>query len=266
MTPIPITLSGIHFRYDGRGISVFESLSLEFPPGSITAVLGPNGAGKSTLLYLILGLLTPAAGDVLLAQRPQRSYSRRELGRLVGLVAQEEVIPFSFTVQEYVLLGRAPYLSLLETPRPDDIAIAREALTRVGAAEMATRPLQTLSGGERQLVLLARALAQEPRVLLLDEPTAHLDLGNRGRVLDLVRQEVASGVTAIFTTHDPDLAAALANHVVLMRAGQVLAAGSLEDVFTAENLSRTYDVPVRVLQVEDHRVVLVHQNTVASKA
>lgn len=257
MTPIPIALSNIHFRYDGREVSVFEGLSLEIPPGSVTAILGPNGAGKSTLLHLILGLLTPSDGDVLLAQRPHRSYSRRELGRLVGLVAQEEAIPFSFTVQEYVLLGRAPYLSLLESPRPEDFTIAHDALARVGAAEMATRPLQTLSGGERQLVLLARALAQEPRILLLDEPTAHLDLGNKGRVLSLVKQQVTTGVTAIFTTHEPDLAAALADYVVLMRAGQTLAAGSLEDVFTAENLSRTYDVPVRVMQVENHRVVLV---------
>lgn len=256
MTPIPITLSGIHFRYDGREISVFEGLSLEIPPGSITAILGPNGAGKSTLLHLILGLLTPTAGAVLLAQRPQRSYSRRELGRLVGLVAQEEVIPFSFTVQEYVLLGRAPYLSLLESPRPEDFAIAHSALARVGATEMATRPLQTLSGGERQLVLLARALAQEPRVLLLDEPTAHLDLGNKGRVLSLVKEQVAAGVTAILTTHEPDLAAALADYVVLMRAGQALAAGPLEDVFTAENLTRTYNVPIRVMQVDGHRIVL----------
>lgn len=256
MTPLAITLADIHFRYDGRDVALFEKLSLEIPPGSITAVLGPNGAGKSTLLHLILGLLTPAAGTVLLAQRPRRSYSRRELGRLVGLVAQEEAIPFNFTVQEYVLLGRAPHLKLLETPRPQDLEAARQSLARVGAADMAARPLQTLSGGERQLVLLARALAQSPRILLLDEPTAHLDLGNKGRVLQLVRDMVSDGVTAIFTTHEPDIAAALADTVVLMRAGQVLAAGPLDEIFTSENLSRTYDVPVRVLQVEGQRIVL----------
>ena len=256
MTPLAITLADIAFRYDGRDTAVFENLSLEIPPGAITAILGPNRAGKSTLLHLILGRLTPAAGEVLLAHRPRRSYSRRELGRLVGLVAQEETIPFSFTVQEYVLLGRAPYLNLLETPRPADLEIAQQALARVGAAEMAARPLQTLSGGERQLVLLARALAQSPRVLLLDEPTAHLDLGNKARVLHLVRDMVAEGVTAIFTTHEPDLAAAMADTIVLMRAGRVLAAGPLEAVFTSENLSRTYAVPVRVLQVEGQRLVL----------
>ncbi|HOS79754.1 MAG TPA: ABC transporter ATP-binding protein [Anaerolineae bacterium] len=256
MTPISITLSDIHFRYDGREVAVFEGLSLEIPPGSITAILGPNGAGKSTLLYLILGLLAPAQGKVLLAQRPQHSYSRRELGQLVGLVAQEEVIPFNFTAQEYVLLGRAPYLNLLETPRPQDLEIAHHALARVGAADMASRPLQTLSGGERQLIVLARALAQEPRVLLLDEPTAHLDLGNKGRVLELVRQQAEAGATVIFTTHEPDLVGTLADNVVLMRAGQALAAGPLDEVFTGENLSRTYNVPVHVLQVEGKRFIV----------
>lgn len=256
MTPITITLANIAFRYAGREQALFEDLSLEIPAGSITAILGPNGAGKSTLLYLILGLLQPTAGSVLLNARPRYSYSRRELGRLVGLVAQEEAIPFNFTAQEYVLLGRAPHLNLLETPRPHDLEIARQALERIGAATMAHRPLPTLSGGERQLVLLARVLAQAPRVLLLDEPTAHLDLSNKGRVLQLVREMVAEGVTAILTTHEPELAAALADTVVLMRAGRVLAAGPLEQVFTAENLSRTYDIPVRVQQVEGQRFVL----------
>lgn len=256
MSPLAVSIADLHFRYDGRAAALFENLALEIPPGSITAVLGPNGAGKSTLLHLILGWLTPARGDILLGGRPRHSYSRREVGKLVGLVAQEEPIPFNFTVQEYVLLGRAPHLDLLATPRPTDIAIARQALARVGAADMAARSIQTLSGGERQLVLLARVIAQSPRILLLDEPTAHLDLGNKERVLRLVRELVAEGVTALFTTHEPDLAAALADFVVLVRGGRVIAAGRLDDVFTAEHLSQTYGVPVSVHRVEGRRIVL----------
>ncbi|MBN1872586.1 MAG: ABC transporter ATP-binding protein [Anaerolineae bacterium] len=251
-----IALSAIRFSYNGHTRAVFENLSLEIPAGSITAVLGPNGAGKSTLLHLILGLLMPHAGIIQLDRRPRHSYSRRELGRLVGMVSQEETIPFNFTVLEYVLLGRAPYLDLLAVPRAEDIRVAQEALARVGIAELARRPIEALSGGERQLVLIARALAQQPRILLLDEPTAHLDLGNKGRVLHLIQQLVAGGVTAVFTTHEPDLVAAVADYVVLMRAGQTLAAGALEDVFTSENLSQTYNVPVAVAQVEGRRVVL----------
>ncbi|MBN2001882.1 MAG: ABC transporter ATP-binding protein [Anaerolineae bacterium] len=256
MTPSMITLSDVRFSYDGRAHTVFDALSLDIPTGSVTAVLGPNGAGKSTLLHLILGALAPQSGSVHLDRRPRPSYTQREMGRLVGLVAQSETIPFNFTVLEYVLLGRAPHLGLLEMPHAGDVHIAQEALAQVGIAEMAGRSVQALSGGERQLVLIARALAQQPRILLLDEPTAHLDLGNKGRVLTLARQLANAGVTAICTTHEPDLVAAIADYVVLMRAGQALAAGPVETVFTSENLSQTYDTPVQVTRVNGRRVAL----------
>lgn len=251
-----ITLSGIRFSYGGCEHTIFEDLSLDIQTGSITAILGPNGAGKSTLLHLILGLLKPHGGTIHLDQRPRYSYSRREFGRLVGMVSQTETIPFSFTVLEYVLLGRAPYLGMLAVPGDEDVRLAEQALAYLGLAQMAQRHTDALSGGEQQLVLLARALAQQPRILLLDEPTAHLDLGNKGRVLQMVQQLVQTGVTAVFTTHEPDLVAAIADYVVLMRDGQTLAAGAFSDVFTSENLSQTYGVPVRVAQVDGRRVVL----------
>jgi iron complex transport system ATP-binding protein len=250
-----IALSEIRFSYNGREHTVFENLSLEIPAGSITAILGPNGAGKSTLLHLILGILTPASGLILLGQRPRQHYARRELGQMIGLVAQNETTPFNFTVLEYVLLGRAPYLPVLRTPGPEDSRIAHRALTTVGMEAMAGRPIQTLSGGERQLVMIARALAQQPRILLLDEPTSHLDLSNKGRVLQLVRRLADDGVTVAFTTHEPNLTA-VADYLILMRQGQTLAAGPMDVVFTSGNLSQTYDVPVRVAQVDGHRVVL----------
>ncbi len=251
-----ISLSTLRFSYDGRARTLFDGLSLEIPAGSITAILGPNGVGKSTLLHLILGLLKPHAGSVLLNGRSRHTYSRRELGRLVGLVAQTESIPFSFTVMDYVLLGRAPYLGPLDVPGPEDVRVAEKALARLGIDAMARRAIDTLSGGEQQLVVLARALAQQPRILLLDEPTAHLDLGNKGRVLRLVQEMVADGITAVFTTHEPDLVAAIADYVVLMRGGETLAAGTLADTLTSEWLSLTYNVPVTVVEVEGRRVVL----------
>jgi len=172
------------------------------------------------------------------------------------MVAQTESIPFSFTVTDYVLLGRAPYLSPLGVPGLEDVRVAEEALARLGIEAMARRAIDTLSGGEQQLVVLARALAQQPRILLLDEPTAHLDLGNKGRVLRLVQEMVADGITAVFTTHEPDLVAAIADYVVLMRGGQTLAVGKMADVFTSQNLSQTYGVPVTVAQVAGRRIAI----------
>jgi iron complex transport system ATP-binding protein len=250
-----IALSEIRFSYNGNEHAVFEDLSLKIPAGFTTAILGPNGAGKSTLLHLILGILTPASGLILLGQRPRQQYARRELGQMIGLVAQEETMPFNFTVLEYVLLGRAPYLLTLQMPGPEDGRIAHRALTTVGMETMAERPVQTLSGGERQLVMIARALAQQPRILLLDEPTSHLDLSNKGRVLQLIRRLADDGVTVVFTTHEPNLTA-VADYLVLMRHGQTLAAGPMDTVFTSGNLSQTYDVPVTVAQVDGHRVIL----------
>lgn len=255
--PPMIVLRDIRFNYNGHAHTVFEDLSLGIPAGSTTAILGPNGAGKTTLLHLILGILTPASGLILLGQRPRQHYARRELGRLIGLVAQDEAIPFNFTALEYVLLGRAPYLPILQTPGPKDSQIAQRALATVGMETMAERSVQTLSGGERQLVLIARALAQQPRILLLDEPTSHLDLGNKGRVLQLVRRLADDGVTVVFSTHEPNLAT-VADYLVLMRNGQTLAAGPVDAVFTSGNLSLTYDVPVAVAQVDGQRVVLTH--------
>ena len=188
--------------------------------------------------------------------RPLGSYSRGELGREMGLVPQSEHTAFEYSLLEYVLLGHAPYLKPLEMPGPEDARIALDALARVGLAGWEGRSIARLSGGERQLVVVARALAQQPRFLLLDEPTSHLDLGNKARLLALLRDLVSHGVTILLTTHEPELAAGLATHLILIRGGQVLQAGPLNETFTAECLSATYGVPVEVAQVRGRQVVL----------
>ncbi len=251
------SVSGLSFRYDGPGRDVLRDLSLELPAEAVTAILGPNGSGKTTLLRLLLGVLRPRAGTIQLAGQVLGSYSRRERSQFVGLVPQDEHIPFDFTVLEYVLLGRAPYLGPLQMPGEADRQVALEALQRAGLVDMEDRALPTLSGGERQLATVARALAQQPRVLLLDEPTAHLDLSNQGRLLAIIRGMAAQGTTAVLTTHDPSLAAALAGFVVLMRDGRVLAAGPVATTLTEEKLSATYDEPVRVAEVDGRRVILL---------
>jgi iron complex transport system ATP-binding protein len=252
-----LSLSGLSFRYNGTRTDVLRDLSLDVPSGTITAILGPNGSGKTTLLRLLLGVLRPRQGTIRLAGRLQGSYSRRELSQWVGLVPQDEHIPFDFSIMEYVLLGRAPYLGPLAMPGEGDHQVALAALRTTGLAGLQHRPLPNLSGGERQLAVLARALAQRPRILLLDEPTAHLDLANQGRFLGIMRDLVQAGVTLVLTTHDPNLASTVAGFAVLMRQGQILDAGPSGSVLTAEKLSATYGVPVQVYQVGDRRLILL---------
>ena len=254
--PSAITLSSIEFRY-GPGLPpVLQNLSLEIPAGSVTAILGPNGGGKTTLLHVLLGLLAPQAGSLRIAGRAPASYTRRELSRVIGLVPQNEHIPFDFSVLDYVLLGRAPYLGTLDQPGDEDLRRAQAALETAGVGVLRERPVTALSGGERQLILIARALAQSPRILLLDEPTSHLDLANRRAVHDVLRRLADQDVTVILSTHDPNLAASMADHVVLLRRGVVLAAGSVENVLTAEWLSTTYGIPVQVVPWGAHRVIV----------
>jgi iron complex transport system ATP-binding protein len=252
-----ITLSSISFSYNGPGRAVLQDLSLEIPGGKITAILGPNGSGKTTLLRLVLGILRPQQGTILIAGQDQAGYSKRELSQLVGLVPQDEHIPFDFSILEYVLLGRAPYLGPLATPGDADERVALAALHTTGLLDLQDRPLPNLSGGERQLAVVARALAQQPRVLLMDEPTAHLDLGNRGRLLEIMRSLAAQSVTLVLTTHDPNIAAAVADYVVLMRQGQILNAGQTKDMLTSDQLSATYGLHVEVFPVGGKRVVLL---------
>ncbi len=221
---------------------------MDIPARSITAILGPNGSGKTTLLHLLLGLLLPTHGNILLAGRPHGQYSRRDLSQVVGLVPQDEPVTFDLSVLEFVLLGRAPYLNLLERPEERDRQVALRALATIGLTALQHRPVPSLSGGERQLATIARALAQEPLILLSDEPTSHLDLGNTQRILHILRLLGNDGKTIVFTTHDPNLAAAIADYVVLLREGRILATGSTADVLTSEYLSATYGIAVEVIQ------------------
>ncbi len=252
-----ISLDHLRFSYDGAGTTVLADLSLDILPGSITAILGPNGVGKTTLLHIILGLLKPQAGQVWLDGRPQADYSQAELSRLVGLVLQAEFVPFNFTVLEYVLLGRTPYLGLLRMPGTEDYRVAAAAIEGLELRPLQHRPVLELSGGERQMVMLARAIAQQPRILLLDEPTSHLDLSNKARILEVLRRLSQQGVTVVLATHDPEVAISIARNLILMQAGYALASGPLEEVLTAERLTATYGVPVRVVQLEGRPVVLL---------
>ncbi|MCE1255355.1 MAG: ABC transporter ATP-binding protein [Anaerolineae bacterium] len=254
--PILLTFKNIGFSYPTAEKPVFEQFNLDLSAGSVTAILGPNGAGKTTLLHLTLGWLKPQSGEILLEEQNLKAYSRRQLGQKMGLVPQSEHVAFEYSLLEYVMLGRAPYIAPLAMPDAVDNQVAMTALNRVGLDHIYRRSVLGLSGGELQLVLVARALAQQPRLLLLDEPTSHLDLANKIRLIHLLKELATQGVTILFTTHEPEIASALATHLVLMRQGQVFNSGTFSEVFTAQNLSALYNLPVEVVETNGKRVVL----------
>ena len=257
MTGSPIlSLRDLRFGYDSSAPDTLNCPSLDIPARTTTVILGPNGAGKTTLLHVILGLLTPQSGAVHIAGRLQADQTREDLSRLVAVVPQNEHTPFDFSVLEYVLMGRSPHIAILGMPGQADYAIALESIEALGLQHLSQRPVPRLSGGERQLVTLARALAQRTPILLLDEPTAHLDFGNTQRLMGLIDVLAERGTTVIFTSHDPSTAASVAHNVVLMKGGRVLDTGPMSSVFTSELLTLTYGVPVRVATVEGSRVAL----------
>ncbi len=258
MTTPLLSLRQVAFTYPRSTARVLEEVSFDILPGTVNAVLGPNGAGKSTLLYLLLGRYPPRKGEILLKGAPLGEYSRKELSRTVGLVPQKEFVPFDYSIFEYVLLGRTPHLGFLSLPRQEDLASTRQALHSLGLEALAERSVATLSGGEHQLALIARTLAQSPAILLLDEPTAHLDLANKKRVLQIMRSLADRQMTVIYTTHDPESAAAIADHVILMRSGRVLRQGRLDEVFNAANLSETYGTDLDVARIEGTNVILLN--------
>jgi iron complex transport system ATP-binding protein len=253
-----IALQEVSYRYIQSNTMALNRVTVDIPAGTITALLGPNGSGKSTLLHLILGLLNPEHGSVRIMGRPQGESGRREMSRLIGLVPQDEHIPFDLSVLEYVLLGRAPYLDLLERPSSFDRELSHASLVAAGIASLERRPVPSLSGGERQLVTVARALAQQPTILLLDEPTSHLDLANARRILRVLRSLKAAGKTIVLTTHDPNAAAAIADFIILLKGGRVLSSGPTNRTLTTEHLSATYGVEVEVLQAKGRPWVLTH--------
>lgn len=256
MTRPFVRVDKVTFRYGARKKRVLHDLSLEVGENSVTAILGPNGVGKTTLLHLVLGWLQPQRGGVELDGRPLAEYSQRERGKWMSLVPQREHIPFEYSMLEYVLLGRVPYLRPLESPGREDLCIASWALETVGLDPGDKRPITRFSGGERQLLMIARALTQQPRIILLDEPTSHLDLRNKRVLVDILKEQVERGVTLLFTTHEPEVAAALAHRVVLMRDGTILHAGSVDEVMKGDLLSATYASDIVVTEVRGKRVTL----------
>ncbi len=238
---VAMRASAIHAGYPG--VPVLHGVSIEVAAGEMLAIVGPNGAGKSTLLKVLGGSIKQSAGSVELFGRALDSIERREFARTVASVGQENAVAFRFTVLEIVLMGRAPHLGAFRFESPHDLEIASAALERFDLRGLASRHIQELSGGERKRVFLARALAQEPKVALLDEPTAFLDLKHVAEIFARFR-ELCADVVA--TLHDLNAAALYADRVLLLADGAAVAYGTPAEVLTVENLRRVYETDVYV--------------------
>lgn len=237
---------GLRYAYPGAAGPAVADVDLAVGHGSFYAVIGPNGCGKTTLLRLLLGALRPEAGTVEYEGRPVTSWPRREMARRVGVVPQVEPLVFPLTVRALVAMGRYPHLGNWRSEGPGDRAAVLRALETCDVAAFADRPVGTLSGGEQQRVRLARALAQEPDTLVLDEPTAALDISHEMGIFELLRSLAATGVTVLMVTHNLNVAARYADRLLLLDRGQAAAEGPADVVFTRENLERVYRWPLVV--------------------
>ncbi|HYC34061.1 MAG TPA: ABC transporter ATP-binding protein [Gemmatimonadales bacterium] len=238
-------------RYHGAPRPALDRASCGVAAAELVAVVGPNGSGKTTLVRAITGLLPLAGGAVTVDRRAVAEWDRSAFARVVGVVPQREEVVFPLTVGETVLLGRYARLKPLAAPGAADAEAVRAALRRCDVASLAERSVDSLSGGEWQRVRIARALAQEPRALVLDEPTASLDVRHEMELFELIRQLVADGLAGLVITHHLNLAARFADRIVLLAEGAVVAAGTPAEVLTAERLSAVFGWPVAVTTWSD---------------
>ena len=240
-----VRMESVAFAYPGR--EIFLDLNLSIEDGEILGLIGPNSSGKTTLLKLMDGLLQPQGGKVFLEEKDLGLLSRAEVARRVAVVPQEAEVPFAFTAGEIVLMGRSPYLGRFGWEKKTDLEIAHESMALTDVTGLENRPFAELSGGEKQRVLLAKALTQQPKVLLLDEPASHLDLKHQVELHELIRSlNREKKLTVLNISHDLNMAAEYSHRMVLLQRGSVYAVGTPSEVVTEENIRRVYEIRVMV--------------------
>ena len=242
-----IELADIGFRYNAHW--VLRHISFAVSTGEFLGIIGPNGSGKTTLLKVIDGIFCPQEGETRIGGIPGRQFKRIDLARRIAVVPQESMMTFPFTVQEIVLMGRTPHLGQLAFEGEKDFQIAEEAMTATDTGLLRDRSMTALSGGERQRVLIARALAQEPQIMLLDEPTALLDIRHQMDFFDLIKKlNKEQALTVIAVTHDINLASTYCDRVMLLKSGNIYGIGSPRDVITESNIKEVYEANVMIDQ------------------
>ncbi|MCX7822857.1 MAG: ABC transporter ATP-binding protein [Syntrophobacterales bacterium] len=243
-----VEVKSIYFRHNEGSREILKDINFCAPQGSITAVLGPNGSGKSTLFRCIVGLWRPSRGEVFVGRKNTRELSFRERAQLFAMVPQDHHPPFPYKVFDVVLMGRASYVGMFSSPKKKDYEATEEAISLVGINHIRNKPYTKISGGERQLVLIARALAQASPVIILDEPTSHLDFRNQLKVLTTIRSiSKERQITVLVTFHDPNLSMLFADYAVIINDGSVIATGPPHQIVTEELIKRVYGVETKIL-------------------
>lgn len=230
-------------------LEVVKGISLSIGPGEILCLLGPNGVGKTTLFKTILGFLKPMSGEILLDGSSINNWSRSELAKAIGYVPQAHTPPFPFSVMEVVLMGRTAHLNAFSMPSKEDVKIAEEAIAIMGISNLKDKIYTEISGGERQMVLIARALVQKSEILIMDEPTSNLDFGNQIRVLEQIKYLSQKGLSVIMTSHFPNHAFLCSTKVALLQKNNKTILGTAEQVITEENLKAAYGINVKVTSI-----------------
>lgn len=249
-TSSALRTEGVDFYYYENDGMVLRGVSLELGAGELVSLIGPNGSGKTTLLRVLSGLLMPKRGKVYLDGQDMRVLRRRQIARRVAVVPQELVMPFAFTAYEMVMMGRTPHVRPILGAGPRDHQVVVEKMRLTATLELAERPFNELSGGEKQRVIIAMALAQEPDILLLDEPTVHLDINHQVEILELIKRlNRQEGLTVLATMHDLNLAALYFDRLILLDKGQVVANGSPVEVLREESIRQVFQAEV---QVQEH--------------
>lgn len=256
-----VEVKDVSFSYEKDSPVIFENINFSIEKGDVLCILGPNGTGKTTLIKTINGLHDVNSGTILLNGTNIKELSYNDIAKLVGYIPQGHVPSFPFKVFDVVLMGRSPYINLSASPKEEDKEIALNALKTLGIEDLKEKSYTNLSGGERQLVFLARVLAQEPDLLILDEPTNHLDFGNQIKLLEMIEQLSDLGLAVIMSSHYPDHAFLAASKVAIMKDKTFIDFGSPEDVLTEENLHNAYGIDVKLVELEDNRKICVPLKT-----
>ena len=252
-------VKNISFDYDGE--EIFSDISFSIGKGDVLCILGPNGTGKTTLIKCLNGLHDIKSGEIFINGENMKKLSFKQISKHIGYIPQSHVPSFPFKVFDVVLMGRARYLNLTDSPKNEDIEIAMDALETLGIEDLKDKEYTNLSGGERQLVFLARVLCQKPDILILDEPTSHLDFGNQIKLLEIIDNLANTGLSIIMSSHFPDHAFLSSTKVAIMKDKKFIDFGSPDDVVTEGNLKKAYSIDVKLIELDNKRKVCVPMKT-----